>query len=43
MLALKYKRSAEPRKMMANLYQKGFESAVCRAAVEEYAEAEGFA
>ena len=42
-LALKYKRSAEPRKMMANLYQKGFESAVCRAAVEEYAEAEGFA
>jgi len=42
-LALKYKRSAEPRKMMANLYQKGFESAVCRAAVEEYAEAEGLA
>ena len=42
-LALKYKRSAEPRKMMANLYQKGFESAVCRAAVEEYADAEGFA
>ena len=42
-LALKYKRSVEPRKMMANLYQKGFESAVCRAAVEEYAEAEGFA
>lgn len=39
-LALKYKRGAEPRKMMASLYQKGFDRAVCRAAAEEYAAAE---
>ena len=39
-LALKFKPSADPRKMMASLYQKGFESSVCRAAVEDYAQAD---
>ena len=37
-LAIKYKKTAEPRKMMANLYQKGFDTDVARAAVEAYVE-----
>lgn len=37
-LALKYKRSADKRKMMASLYRSGFRTDVCRAAVEAYAE-----
>ena len=36
-LALKYRRPADPRKMMANLYQKGFSVDAARAAVEEFA------
>jgi len=36
-LSLKYKTSADPRKMMANLYQKGFDLDAARAAVEAYA------
>lgn len=35
-LALKFKPSADGRKMMANLYSKGFESSAIRAAVEEF-------
>ena len=36
MLALKYSRDAERQKMMANLYQKGFEAGTARDAVETY-------
>lgn len=35
-LALKYSRDAERQKMMANLYQKGFEAGTARDAVETY-------
>ena len=35
-LALKYPRDAERQKMMANLYQKGFEAGTARDAVETY-------
>ncbi|WP_294158407.1 regulatory protein RecX [uncultured Selenomonas sp.] len=37
-LSLKYKKTADPRKMMANLYQKGFDTDVARAAVEAFTE-----
>ena len=36
-LALKYRKPADPRKMMANLYQKGFAVDAARAAVETFA------
>ena len=36
-LALKYRRPTDPRKMMANLYQKGFAVDAARAAVETFA------
>lgn len=36
-LSLKYHRPADPRKMMANLYQKGFAVDAARAAVETFA------
>lgn len=39
-LTLKFKPSAQPQKMMANLYQKGFSVDVARAAVRYYAESE---
>lgn len=35
-LALKYRRPTDPRKMMANLYQKGFAVDAARAAVETF-------
>ena len=35
-LTLKYPRDAERQKMMANLYQKGFEAGTARDAVETY-------
>ena len=41
-LSLKYKKTADPRKMMANLYQKGFALDAARAAVEEFAGAADF-
>lgn len=37
-LALKFPRGGERQKMMANLYQKGFDSGAARAAVAEYQE-----
>ena len=39
-LAMKYKRTADPRKMMASLYRKGFDTDVALAAAETYAEPE---
>ena len=36
-LALKYRKPADSRKMMANLYQKGFAVDAARAAVETFA------
>ena len=36
-LSLKFKPSADPQKMLASLYRQGFDTSVCREAVEEYA------
>ena len=37
-LSIKFKPGADPQKMMANLYSKGFDSAVIRNAVERFGE-----